>query len=120
MIYVDTNILLRYILRDNPELSPRAKSILMENECYVVPEVIPEVVYVLQKVYGYARQDVAAAVMQLLQLIVLDNRQIVQYALKCYAETNFDYVDCLLAAHSRLRVVSVQTFDRNLAHYMNR
>ena len=50
MSIVDANIILRYLLDDHTELSPRAAEIL-EQETPILPiEVACEVVYVLQKV----------------------------------------------------------------------
>ena len=35
MIGIDTSILLRYLLKDDPVLSPRALEIIAANDCYV-------------------------------------------------------------------------------------
>ena len=98
MKYVDTNIILRVILRDNEELSPLAREILKTNECYVLPEVIPEAVYVLNKVYKFTRKDIAHAILQLLPLVVVKDVRLTRLALNYFSELNFDYVDCILLA----------------------
>ena len=35
MIGIDTNIVLRYLLKDDPALSPRALEIIAGNDCFV-------------------------------------------------------------------------------------
>jgi predicted nucleic-acid-binding protein len=35
MIGIDTNIVLRYLLKDDPTLSPRALEIIAGNDCFV-------------------------------------------------------------------------------------
>ena len=114
MKYVDTNIILRVILRDNEELSPLAREILKTNECYVLPEVIPEAVYVLNKVYGFNRQDIANALLQLLPLVVVKDVRLTRLALNYFAELNFDYVDCILLARNKLYGHQVATLDKKL------
>lgn len=114
MKYVDTNIILRVILRDNEELSPLAREILKTNECYVLPEVIPEAVYVLNKVYGFNRQDIAHALLQLLPLVVVKDVRLTRLALNYFSELNFDYVDCILLARNKLYGHQIATLDKKL------
>ena len=114
MKYVDTNIILRVILRDNKELSPLAREILRTNECYVLPEVIPEAVYVLNKVYKFNRTDIANALLQLLPLVVVKDVRLTRLALNYFAELNFDYVDCILLARNKLYGHQVATLDKKL------
>lgn len=114
MKYVDTNIILRVILRDNEELSPLAREILRTNECYVLPEVIPEAVYVLNKVYKFNRKDIANALLQLLPLVVVKDVRLTRLALNYFAELNFDYVDCILLARNKLYGHQVATLDKKL------
>ena len=114
MKYVDTNIILRVILRDNEELSPLAREILRTNECYVLPEVIPEAVYVLNKVYKFNRKDIANALLHLLPLVVVKDVRLTRLALNYFAELNFDYVDCILLARNKLYGHQVATLDKKL------
>ena len=114
MKYVDTNIILRVILRDNEELPPLAREILKTNECYVLPEVIPEAVYVLNKVYKFNRKDIANALLQLLPLVVVKDVRLTRLALNYFAELNFDYVDCILLARNKLYGHQVATLDKKL------
>jgi len=51
MHLVDANIILRYLLDDHAELSPKAAEILEQHTVTLPIEVACEVVYVLQKVY---------------------------------------------------------------------
>ncbi len=48
----DTNMILRYLLNDNPEMSQRAEEYINAGDVSVTIEVIAEVVYVLKGVYS--------------------------------------------------------------------
>ena len=50
MIYINTNVILRYLLDDDPLLSPKAKSRI---------EVVAELVYVLTGIYKVPRKEIA-------------------------------------------------------------
>ena len=43
---IDANIILRYIMNDHEELSPKAKKIIEQNIVEVTVEILCEVVYV--------------------------------------------------------------------------
>ena len=59
MSVVDANVILRYILDDHAELSPKAAEILEQQQTVTLTlEVACEVVFVLQKVYAVDRKEI--------------------------------------------------------------
>lgn len=58
MIGIDTNIVLRYLLKDDPALSPRALEIIAANDCFVTRAALTEVVYTLESYYRSSRADI--------------------------------------------------------------
>ena len=54
---IDANVILRYLLNDNPEMAQQAKAVI-EGGAYTKPEIIAEVVYVLKGVYHATRADI--------------------------------------------------------------
>jgi predicted nucleic-acid-binding protein len=56
--------MLRYVLNDNEELSPKAKEIIDNNTVEVPIEVLCEVIYVLSGHYGTGRQDISAGLLR--------------------------------------------------------
>ena len=68
MIGIDTNILLRYLLKDDPALSPRALEIIVANDCFVTRAALTEVVYTLESYYRSPRADIGRALDALLSL----------------------------------------------------
>lgn len=114
MKYVDTNILLRFIIDDNKELADIAENILKSDECHLLPEVIPEIIYVLRSVYKYRREDIAQAIQRLLPLVVVKEQLLTRLALTYFAQFKLDYVDCILLARNKLHGREVATFDKEL------
>ena len=50
MVYADTNILIRFIVKDNMEMALAAKSAILSGELFVSTEVFAEVTYVLHSI----------------------------------------------------------------------
>lgn len=116
MKLVDANIILRFLLNDHPEMSAKAKEILLNDPVLLLTQVIAEVIYVLRGVYGVERPEIAAALGKIMELenVQLDNSEIVSLAIEEYAISKLDFVDLLLLAHHQITGLIVETFDKAL------
>lgn len=119
MRLVDTNYLLRYILRDDEALYQKACRTIAEGAATRL-ESIPEVIYVLTGFYGVARKEASSAVAKLLQDVDVPEKETVLDALKLYGESRLDYVDCIYIAVSKRDGERVLTFDKKINAKMNR
>ncbi|WP_197971913.1 PIN domain-containing protein [Treponema zioleckii] len=119
-MYLDTNIILRFILNDNKELSQKARDLILNNECSTTYEVIAEVVYVLYGVYKIERGDIEKALLSFLPNVTVENTETLKNALHNYSETKLDFVDCLLAAYHIVEKNEILTFDKKLNNFMKR
>jgi predicted nucleic-acid-binding protein len=122
MRIVDANIILRYVLDDHAELSPKAAEILEQHEVTLPIEAACEVVYVLQKVYAVERVEIRQQLSDLLNenLVSMDKPAIFLNALECYSTTTLDFVDTLLWAYHAVEQQEVLTFDDKLRKYIER
>jgi predicted nucleic-acid-binding protein len=120
MSLVDANIVLRYLLDDHEELSPKAAEILEQQTVTLPIEVACEVVYVLQKVYAVERQEIRQQLENLLveKLIEMKKSNVFLKALECYSTSTFDFVDCLLWAYHTVEQQKVFTFDNKLHKFI--
>lgn len=117
---IDTNILLRIILRDDAGLLEQAKRLLNKHQEFAVADlVIIELEYVLNGYYGYTRQEFADVLTNMLianQHLNL-NRQLFEPALTLYLKyptESFD--DCCLAIYAKLnKQTPLYTFDKKMA-----
>ena len=115
MIGIDTNIVLRYLLKDDPALSPRALEIIAGNDCFVSRAALTEVVYTLESYYRSSRAEIGRALDALLsvQRVTVEDRAVTERALSWY-KAGMDFGDAMIAASSH-GSASVATFDRDFA-----
>ena len=113
MIGIDTSIVLRYLLKDDPALSPRALEIIATNDCFVTRAALTEVVYTLESYYRSPRAEIGRALDALLSLqrVTIEDRAVSERAVSWYKE-GMDFGDAMIAASSH-GSARVETFDRD-------
>ncbi|HLH23359.1 MAG TPA: PIN domain-containing protein [Chloroflexota bacterium] len=121
--YVDTNVLIRYITRDEPQQGQRAALLMDQFElgtatATTCEAVFVEAVQVLSSwaLYNLPRQDIAAYLTRFVRLkgVKLPSKRLYIRALSLYGSTNLDFPDALIVAHvERTRAPSVYSFDRD-------
>ena len=114
MILLDTNYILRFLLKDDEEMYQKAKTIITGNRCFIDNAVLAEVVFVLLKVYKVPKSDIRNTLEKFISFgnIILNSKDTIMRALKIFDESNLDFVDAILCATSR--EYSVKTFDKKL------
>ncbi|HBB14736.1 MAG TPA: PIN domain nuclease [Treponema sp.] len=120
MVYADTNILIRFIVKDNMEMALAAKSAILSGEMFVSTEVFAEVTYVLHKVYGIERGRISQILSLLLDLVATNDSDVMRHAFSYYAQTKLDFVDCILAAQHTVNGVEIISFDKRLTNFIHR
>ena len=113
MKLVDANVILRYLLQEPQDQAEQAKAVI-EKGAFTTMEVMAEVVYVLQKVYGIDRAEISAAVIEVAGELAFDEYDILACAMELFRENKLDFVDCVLAARAIVKQDEVFSFDRKL------
>ncbi len=118
--WVDANVLLRFLTGEPPEMADRAERLLRGARrgdflLKVHPIAVAETVWVLESFYGYARAEVAGAVVPLLEdhALRVEGARTVVRALTVMAQSNVDFADALLAETARSRDEGVASFDED-------
>ena len=119
---VDTNILVRYIVRDIPEQAEAADELLdnltADEPAYVPREVVIEMVWVLGRSYGFGRAQITNVVLDLVDtdsLLVESSDDVIRAAV-AYGRGDGDFADLMiLAAAQRAGCERLYTFDRRFA-----
>ena len=120
MTGLDTNVLVRYLTRDDAVQYRRAKSFLEAtcteaNPGYVNVIVLCELVWVLKAAYGATKGDVVQVLEQVLatRQIEVAHRDAVQAALHVFRTSTADFADCLIGHLNRVAgCTATATFDQ--------
>lgn len=118
---VDANVILRYLLADHREHHQEAKEFFDrvktgEMRAFIPEGVLVECVYVLLKVYGVPRVEVADRLVGVLSYrgVVNENRAVFLNALHLFARKSVDIVDALVFATSEAMGWERFSFDKDL------
>lgn len=117
---IDTNIVIRFLTKDNEKMSEASAEIFKKIEsgeikAKITESVIAEIVYVIMKIYKKDRHFIADTQKKILSLKGIVNRDKTQLikALNIYANQKVDIVDAILLAHSK-QCLGVLSFDKDL------
>lgn len=119
MQLIDANVILRYLLNDDPEISQKAKVLVATGNTYTKPEIIAEVVYVLKGVYGVDRDGMQKYIYAALDDISCAEDGCIRMAMDIYSSISLDFVDCLLIAYHRVNKENIFSFDKKLNRHLN-
>lgn len=115
---IDTNILVRLIVRDNPEQAASAEAFI-RGGAWASMLAVAEATWVLATVYEFNPKDLATAIEMLLDHrdLVLQDPDVVAAALDLFrAKPSLGFSDCLMLHLARKAGhLPFGTFDRNLA-----
>ena len=104
---LDTNVILRYLLDDHPEFSPKASQFMADvskgkAKAEFPDIVLMECVFVMERHYNVPRSLVVDRLTRIINFegIINTKKAILLNALLNYKKHNIDIVDCLLCAYS--------------------
>jgi predicted nucleic-acid-binding protein len=117
---LDTNVLIRYLVRDDPAQLAAAERVIRrcvsEHRTLFIPVTVAlEVEWVLRSNFGYAKQEIIGAISDLLSAAELSFQceQALEVAMELYRGSSADFADCLHVALSRQTgEAPLWTFDR--------
>ncbi len=122
MIAVDTNVLVRYLVADHAEQADAARALLErltpERPGFICREVAIEIVWVLERAYGFTRVQIADVLMELIATdsIVVEAAGDIARAVYAYRQGGVGFADLMiLSAAEREGAAPLHTFDRQLA-----
>ena len=122
MIALDTNVLVRYLVRDHPAQAEAARGLIASltraSPGFICREVTVELVWVLSRSYGTSREQIGTVLLGLIgtESIVIESAEDVARSALGYAGGRSDFADLMvLAAASRREAMPLYTFDRRAA-----
>jgi len=115
---LDTNVLLRYLLKDDPAQAARAERELERDERFLIDGIVLcELVWVLEDGYGFSRPAIADALERILATaqFEIESRDVALAALDDFRRSAADFSDCLIGRRNRSAGAGeTVTFDRGL------
>jgi predicted nucleic-acid-binding protein len=113
---IDANVLLRYVLNDHAEQSPKAREIIDQHIVEVPIEVLCEVIFVLAGYYKIDRQGISTGLKRFFEQTqcTLFHREAVLRGLEFFGQNSLDFVDCVLAGYAEVDKDEIFTFDNKL------
>lgn len=118
---IDANIILRFLRKDDPALSARAKELFTQSRdgkfyCYIDEITVAETIWVLTSVYKTQRDEISSLLEALLlhEWIVNSRKNTILRAISFYRMSNLHYIDCWLLAVSVEKHIPLETFDMKL------
>lgn len=120
-IFVDTNVLLRYLTKDDEEKAQRALNLLVkveqgEEKVVTSSLVIFETIFTLQNSYKVSRQQIRELVLPIIALrgLQLPGKNIYYQAFNFYVAKNISFADAYNAAYMLAEGISnIYSWDRD-------
>ena len=121
MILLDANIILRFVLANDPELSPKAEIIFKKIEqgkakIQITLLAFSEVVFTLERAYKMPKAEITQKLLSLLQLnnLKFEKQDMLPAVFEYYHEKNISFIDAYhIALMNKKKIVEIYSFDRD-------
>lgn len=118
MAFVDTNVLVRHLTGDPPQMAQRATGYLRDaTALLLVDVVVAELVFVLESNYQRSRSEIASTIRSLFALpsVRVIDRDLLHRAIEVYEHHRLDFAEAyLVASAERSGFNVVVSFDRTI------
>lgn len=122
MIALDTNVLVRFLVQDDPAQAVAARGLIAgcteDAPAFIGREVLVELVWVLERAYRFGRAEIADTLDGLMaaEELVIEEIASAARAAHLYRETGGGFADLMIAAAAeRAGAAALYTFDRRAA-----
>jgi predicted nucleic-acid-binding protein len=122
--HLDANVILRFLLADDPKQSPKARGLFAlaqaERLTLCVSHVtLAEVTWVLHSYYEFERNKLAQTLRELVMHagLEIENGDVVLDAFERFGKANVDFIDCYTAALAKHTGHPVVTEDRDFLKF---
>lgn len=116
--FVDTNVLVRHLVGDPPDLAARATAYLRKETGLLVADlVVAETIYVLESFYEVARPEISEAMRALIMMesVSVVDASLLLRSLEIYENDRLDFAESYLVALAEsTNVMQVASFDRSI------
>jgi predicted nucleic-acid-binding protein len=119
MLGIDTNVLVRFLVQDDPELFEKALKLIKREvaagrRVFINQLVLLETEWVLLSRYAAPKEKIIEAISGLLEAVdvQLEDEAVIEEALYMWKDASADFADCLIGAKNRrMGCRATATFD---------
>lgn len=123
MLGLDTNVLVRFLVRDDPRQYRRARRIISDEvkrggSVFVSQLVLLESEWVLRSRYEYSKDELMGVLVGMLESadLMIEDESSLEQAVFVWRESGAEFADCLIGArHQSLGCHATATFDAKAA-----
>jgi len=114
VIGIDTTVLVRYFINDDPVQHQLARRLIDSNDVFLSNVVLLESFWVFKRLYKLDKDQIESILFSFLQMsnIEFENTVVFSHALTTYQELNCDFGDAIIAAVHRGNGVNTASFDK--------
>ena len=119
MIALDTNVLVRYFVKDDPRQTQSVAALVNtlseEQPGWISMVALAELAWVLRSMYHFPHEQLARAIQTLISSkdLVVESEALVRQSLAQYRNGKSDFADCLISASARAAgCARTVTFDQ--------
>jgi predicted nucleic-acid-binding protein len=101
--FIDTSVILRLLIRDDPAKARSCEKLLREGEqrgliLYLLPVAIMETVWVLEKIYKFGRKTIREIIEAILNTpeLKIEMEGVFRKAIRSYEEKNIKFADAMM------------------------
>ena len=116
--FVDTNVLVRHLVGDPPDMARRATALLKSEEHLLVADlIVAETVYVLESFYEVERPQISMAIRSLLAMesVSVVDQPLLLRAIEVYEGDRLDFAEAyLVACAESTSIGKIASFDQSI------
>lgn len=121
LVSIDTNVLIRFLRADHPELSQKAKDIFLKAQkgeilIYLDDVIIAETVWLLTSFYKLKRREISTTLQELISQdwVINPRKKLILDSLFLFSSSSLHYIDCWISCVSKSTAGKLITFDKKL------
>lgn len=113
---IDTNLIIRFLVNDNPPKVARVEKLLKDknNNNILLDTVVAEIIWVLSSYYHLSKEDIVEEIKALIHVDTIEcNAFLLNRSLTLWQDYNISYIDAYLAAVAELGKITLYTYDKS-------
>ena len=118
--WLDTNVILRFLLKEDPQLFQAVEPLFLQAEqgdleIYIHPIIIAELIWTLESYYEYSEKKITEVMLQLVEAkgVVVPDKEVIVCTLHDYKEKKVDFIDVYLTQYAnKQNPLTIYTLDK--------